>query len=318
MINQWVEIFASGSIETKDEAIEAFIEAGSPGVLECLSEDKTEKQTKGGKDKHGLKAYLPAEKRPITERKVKKLEERLKPLKWTISISEYKEENWTKKWKDAIHPVEVTGTEDGRRLIVRASWHKIQSRPDDIIIVIDPGMAFGTGSHPSTRMCLRALFYITSTESGNGGYGPIRSTLDVGSGTGILSIAAKMLNVGRVLGLDIEKDSVKIAKENARLNKVRCTFKEVSLAEPLKDIKGTFDLVVANIISHELIRIAGEMAGRVSPEGFIVLSGILTSEAQKISKVFTRLGFTPYMRYAESAIGQGGGDWVALVFRNTL
>lgn len=323
MDNTWIEIITSGPGEAKDEAIEALIEAGSPGVLEWSPKGKAGKRVEpgaagAGVARPGLKAYLPNEKKLITERKVKKLEKSLKALKWTMKSYKYEEEDWTKKWKEAIRPVEVTETEDGRRLIVRASWHKIQSRPDDIIINIDPGMAFGTGSHPSTRMCLRAIFYITSTENGNGGHGPIKSLLDIGSGTGILSIAAKLLNVGRVLGLDIERDSIKIANENAKLNKVRCTFKKASLKEPLKDIKEAYDLVVANIISNELIRIAKQIGERVKTDGFVVLSGILHSEAAQISGIFTKLGFTPYMRYAESAIGQGGGDWVALVFRKTL
>jgi ribosomal protein L11 methyltransferase len=314
MDNTWVEITASGPREAKDEAIEALIEAGSPGILELAPSEGAKKRSQ----KAAIKGYLSSENKGSGEENIKNLEARLDPLKWSLSLSDYKEEDWSKKWKDAIRPVEVTGTGDGRRLIVRASWHKIESRPDDIIIVVDPGMAFGTGSHPSTRMCLRALFYILSTEDGNGGYGTINSMLDIGSGTGILSIAGKLLGLKKVQGIDIESESIKIAKENAKLNNTRCTFKEVELTEPLKDITGTYDLVVANIISNELIRIAGAMAERVNPDAFIVLSGILSDEAGEVTKVFAALGFTPYMRYAESATDQGGGHWVTLVFRKSL
>ena len=323
MDNRWIEISAFGPIGTRDEAIEALIEAGSPGVLEGPSNRKAGRQkaesggpigSNGGSD-DGLRAYLHGGEKPAIEEKLKGLEERLKALKWAMSLSEYKDEDWTKKWREAIHPVEVTEAENGRKLIIKASWHTVRSRPDDIVIEIDPSMAFGTGSHPSTRMCLRAIAYITGTGDGNGSYGRIRSLLDIGSGTGILSIAGKLLNVEKVVGLDIEADSVKIARKNARLNKVKCSFKEVELNDPLKEIKTPFDLVVANIISGELIRIAPRIERCVLPDAFLVLSGILSSEAEEVYRTYKSLGFTAYMRYAESAIDQGGGDWVTLVLR---
>ena len=314
MSGKWIEIKATGLLSTKDDIISAFIEAGSPGVLECAPDKK---DRNGAKSRQELKAYLPHDpSKPGPE--IKALRKTLKNLKWDLTLAEYEEEDWQKKWKEAIHPVSITENDTGTRLIVKASWHKIKpgkakaAGGKDIIINIDPSMAFGTGSHPSTRMCLRALSYITLSEDGNGSYGPIQSLLDVGSGSGILSIAARRLNVGRTVGIDIDPVTVKIARENAKLNKVKCTFKE---APAIDSIKRTFDIIVANIISDELIKLKDWIAEKVKPDGFAVLSGILSDGAKEVEEAYKELGFRPYMRYAESAMDQGGGSWVALVLR---
>ncbi len=280
-------------------------------MLECTP-GKAQNAEKGSHQ--GLKAYLPGSFSK-TGSNIKALKKAFKALKWDLTLGDYEEEDWTSKWKEAIHPVSITQSETGTKIIIKATWHKIRAGTGgekNIIINIDPSMAFGTGSHPSTRMCLRAISYITRSEDGNGGYGPIKSLLDVGSGTGILSIAAKKLNIDRTVGIDIDPLSIKIAKENARLNKVKCTFNEGST---MSHIKGPFDMVVANIISSELIKLKEPINGMVKPDGFVVLSGILSDEARDVEAAYKEIGFRPYIRYAESAMYQGGGSWVALVLR---
>lgn len=313
MTGKWIEIKACGPISTKDDIISVLIEAGSPGVLESNVDNKDSSSQE-------LRAYLPESSSGI-DRRIKALKKSFKALKWTLELTEYEEEDWTRKWREAIHPTTITESVTGTRLIVKASWHKIipegatagrRIGEKNIIINIDPSMAFGTGSHPSTRMCLQAIAYITQSEDGNGAYGPIKTLLDVGSGTGILSIAAKRLSVARTVGIDIDPVTVKIARENAKLNKVRCTFKETA---KVNDAKGTFDMVVANIISGTLIKLKKEITEKVKPGAFVVLSGILSEEAREVEEAYKALGFRPYMRYAESATNQGGGSWVALVLR---
>lgn len=314
MKGKWIEISGEGLVGTKDDIIQALIDAGSPGVLECAPKKA---KNAGNKSQEGLKAYLP-NSYSRTDPNFKALKKAFKALKWDLTLGEYVEEDWSRKWKEAIHPVSITEGETGTKLIIKATWHNIRTGTDkekNIIINIDPSMAFGTGSHPSTRMCLRAISYITLTEDGNGGYGPIKSLLDVGSGTGILSIAAKKLNIARTVGIDIDPLSVKIAKENARLNKVKCTFKKGNEGSTMNHIKGPFDMVVANIISSELIKLKEPINGMVRSNGFAVLSGILSDEARDVEAAYRKIGFRPYMRYAESAMDQGGGTWVALVLR---
>ena len=311
MKNKWIEIRGEGLVGTKDDIIQALIDAGSPGVLECAP-DKAKNTGKAARQ--GLKAYLPGDYSG-TDPKIKALKNTFKALKWTLALEDFEEEDWISKWKEVIHPVSIAQSETGTKIIIKATWHKIRAETTggkNIIINIDPSMAFGTGSHPSTRMCLRAISYITQSEDGNGGYGPIKSLLDVGTGTGILSIAAKKLNIARTVGIDIDPLSIKIAKENARLNKVKCTFKEAST---MSSIKGLFDMVVANIISSELIKLREPINGTVKPGGFAVLSGILSEEARDVEAAYRGIGFMPYMRYAESTMDQGGGSWVALVLR---
>ena len=317
MAKRWIEIRAGGPISAKDDIISALIEAGSPGVLEC---EPDKKGLTGAKSNLEIKAYLPHSSLKSAP-DIKALKIIFKDLKWKLTLNEYEEEDWSVKWKEAIHPVTITENVTGTKLIIKATWHKIEAQDKksarragegSIIINIDPSMAFGTGSHPSTKMCIRALSYITLSEDGNGAYGPIKSLLDIGSGTGILSIAAKKLNVAKTIGIDIDPITIKIAQENAKLNKVKCTFKEGST---LDDIKSTFDIVMANIISSELLKLKEQVAEKVKPGAFIVLSGILSEEAREVEDAYRALGLSPYMRYAESGTNHGGGSWVALVLR---
>ncbi|MBE9532127.1 MAG: 50S ribosomal protein L11 methyltransferase [Proteobacteria bacterium] len=314
MSDKWIEIRVEGPLNKKDDIITALIEAGSPGVLECDPENK--KQT-GTNPTLMLKAYLPGNLLK-SKTEIKALKSAFKELKSSVELDDYEDEDWSVKWKEVIRPVTITDSATGTTLIIKASWHKIESKARRrvgekmIVLTIDPSMAFGTGSHPSTKMCLRALLYITQSEDGNGAYGPINNLLDVGSGTGVLAIAAKHLGVKKSVGIDNDPVTVKIAKDNAKLNKVTCTFKE---GADLNDVKGTFDMVVANIISNTLIKLKEEICRKVKPGGFAILSGILSEEARETEDAYTKLGFTPYMRYAESASQQGGDSWVALVLR---
>lgn len=320
MTDKWTKLTATGPQETKDDIISALIAAGSSGVLDCASDKET---PKGAKNRQKLKAYLPGCPSKI-KTKIKRLKESFKTHKWSLALEDYEEEDWTRKWKEIIHPVVITDSVTGTTLIIKASWHQIKPGGGNtarragerkIIINIDPSMAFGTGSHPSTKMCLRAITYITQSEDGNGAYGAIKSLLDVGSGTGILSIAARRLDVARTVGIDIDPVTVKIARDNAKLNKVKCTFLEGSKFDT---IEGAFDMVVANIISSELIKLKATLTEKVKANGFLILSGILSDEAKEVERAYTKLGFRPYMRYAESASTQGGGSWVALVLRKNL
>jgi ribosomal protein L11 methyltransferase len=165
-----------------------------------------------------------------------------------------------------------------------------QSQPDDVIIIIDPGMAFGTGSHPTTRLCLAAIeeFLIPGTR-----------VADIGTGSGILAIAAAKLGAAYVRACDIDPLAVRIARENTRANGVTV---DVSEALP----SGAFDLIVANILADVIIGMANDLASRLAPKGVLIASGIIDTRAADVVEALDEIGLTCVeLRYE--------GEWIALV-----
>lgn len=203
-----------------------------------------------------------------TERECRTLKVNLQQsLPKSIVFSQLKiaEEDWKERWKDYSKPVEISP-----RLIVHSSWHSIENKTGRQEIVIDPEMAFGTGSHPTTKMCLQLIDSIyTDIASAP------KSVLDVGCGSGILSIAADIFGATEVLGIDIDSSAISVSATNAAKNKAwNCQFSET----PLESVPGTFDLVIANILSSTLISLWPEITSRTKPGGSIIISGLLAEE----------------------------------------
>lgn len=188
-------------------------------------------------------------------------------------VAEVRSEDWAEGWKQHFPVVRI-----GRRLIVRPSWEAYAPSGDEVVIVLDPGMAFGTGTHGTTRLCLEALVSLFETAA------PPRRVLDVGTGSGILALAAAALGAERVLACDIEAEACRIAAENARNNGLAERV-EVTGA-PLQDLEGDFDLVLANILAEENIRLADPLVSRVRPGGSLVLSGILREKEALVAAAF--------------------------------
>ena len=206
-------------------------------------------------------------------------------------------EDWSSSWKVNFKPLRV-----GRRLLIVPSWEQVQPRPDDIVLHLDPGMAFGTGGHETTRLCLELLEQIMDTM-------PTLLTpavLDLGTGSGILAMAAVQLGAGRVCAVDIDADAVEVARENLAINgllgQVECS------TTPLESLSGSFDVILANILAEELVRLAPFLAERLAPGGSLVLSGIL---AEKEGLV--RSGFAP--QPLEYLTTLHAGEWVAIHYR---
>jgi ribosomal protein L11 methyltransferase len=212
------------------------------------------------------------------------------------------EEDWSNSWKEHFKPARI-----GKRLIIKPTWEEFHASDEDIILELDPGMAFGTGTHPTTRLCLEVLEKIYFHEgifTGQVKKIPL-TVLDVGTGSGILSIAAAKLGASEVIAVDIDTQAVTVASENLILNGVD-QFVQVS-ETPLSLIRGSFDLLVANILAEELIRLAPELVKRVNTDGFLILSGILTEKEQIVQDCFTALGFN----LAEVA---REGEWSCLTY----
>ncbi len=210
-----------------------------------------------------------------------------------LEVTERAEEDWANAWKAhySIHQV-------GRRVFVRAPWHEADSGEENVIIEMDPGMAFGTGLHPSTQLSMIGI-----EDELRGG----ERVLDVGIGSGVLATAAALLGASAVDGVDIEPVAVRSARENAERNGVAdivtVALGSVGEGEPFQ---GEYDLVVANIIARVLIELSNALVRAVRPGGTLILGGIIDVKEQPVRDAFEALGMTLKRRETRE-------DWIVLV-----
>jgi ribosomal protein L11 methyltransferase len=304
-VSGWIEIKAAGPGESKDLATALLIAAGSPGVQEetvdtsagkLVSHSLWEDETREDEDTSpvkALKAYLSAG----DETALKTVKADLGRIGWSLETSFLKDTDWSEKWKKGLKPIKVKYRDSS--VIVKPTWHKLKRAPGEIIIDIDPGMAFGTGGHATTKMCLKAILRLA--KGGRLPKGP--SILDVGTGTGVLAIAAVKLGFKKAVGTDIDKVAVKVARKNAGLNRTKLSL----TAKDLSGVPGKYDLVAANILAGELTRLSGLLKDKMKQGGFLILSGILETEQASIEAAFTAIGLEKAFTLAEK-------EWVALVF----
>ena len=184
-----------------------------------------------------------------------------------VSDEQVEDADWVRITQAQFQPVRVSD-----RLWIVPTWHEPPAGDTAINIRLDPGVAFGTGSHPTTHLCLQWLD--ANVKAGE-------SVLDYGCGTGILAIAAKKVGAGSVLGTDIDLQAVEAAVDNAKANDAPATF-----VLPKDMPEGTFDIVVANILSNPLKLLAPALLARVKPQGHLVLSGVLARQAQEVIDVY--------------------------------
>ena len=180
---------------------------------------------------------------------------------WSVNIRQVENEDWSKKWKENWTPTKIT-----EKITICPSWIDYKKQEKELVISIDPGAAFGTGVHPTTKLCVRALEKYMATGD---------KVADIGTGTGILAITASMLGANDVVAIDNDGVAVKTAIENAEINNVtNCTFSE----NEIYAIKDEFDFVTANILHNVLAEIMGELKRILKPQGKVVLSGILNTK----------------------------------------
>lgn len=185
-------------------------------------------------------------------------------------------EAWKHKWKEFFKPAKVT-----ERLVVKPTWEEYEKKDDEMIIEIDPGMAFGTGTHETTALCLQLIE--TYMKEG-------QSVLDIGCGSGILSIGAALLGSGSVLGVEIDPDAVRTAKENVAANKVDSvvTIQEGDLT---KDVDQKADLIAANLIAPLVIQLSDAAADHLNDGGIYISSGILVEKRAEVEEAIVKAGF---------------------------
>jgi ribosomal protein L11 methyltransferase len=210
------------------------------------------------------------------------------------------EADWAEAWKAHFPVLRV-----GRRIVIRPTWQRHRAKPRDVVLALDPGMAFGTGLHPTTRLCLAGIERLA--DAGRLARGAARDgtarVLDVGSGSGILSIAAARFGAGEVVGLDTDPIAVEASIANARRNRVarRLRFRRGSLPSGAPP----FDLVVANLIATLIVALARSLRDELRPGGVLLASGIFVDREAEVASALAEAGLRLTDRSAD-------GDWVAL------
>ena len=188
------------------------------------------------------------------------------------------EQDWAESWKAYFWPQEITP-----RLVVKPTWREYAPKNGQIVIEIDPGMAFGTGTHPTTALCAQMIE--TALKPGD-------RMLDVGTGSGILMIIAARLGASRMLGVDNDEVAVETARKNLLLNQIDPGTFEVVQGNLIDGVTGTFDLVTANILSDVIIRLLNDIPRVLAPGGLFVASGIIEENCGKVLEKMEQAGLT--------------------------
>jgi ribosomal protein L11 methyltransferase len=216
-----------------------------------------------------------------------------------LEVRQAAEEDWAEAWKVHFKPMKVTP-----RLIIRPPWEDYHPASGETVVTIYPGMAFGTGRHPTTLLCLQALEQVWEDLTLPLAPGPWQ-VLDVGTGSGILALAAARMGA-RVLAIDIDPEAVAAALENVRLN----ALEEAIWVEttPLNALRQQFALILANLTAADLAHWAEALAGRTLPGGTLIISGFLTQDIPAVISRFSQYGLTEAGHLTQE-------EWSALILR---
>lgn len=305
MIDSWLEI-ACDVPEEQSEIVADYLATitGNGVCVDNLCVDAFSTSEIPDSVRVVIKAYLPADSDSISQ--MHELEAFIAELSIRNpdavfsppTISAVNSEDWSSSWKVHFKPLRV-----GKHILIVPTWEDAAELPGDLVIRIDPGMAFGTGGHETTRLCLELLESVME----GGPLLMVPSLLDLGTGSGILAMAASLLGAGRILALDIDPDAVEVARENLVLNEMSDLI-ECGTA-PLESLTEHFDIILANILAEELVRLAPYLTERLQPGGSLILSGILTEKESLV-----RHGFASQpLKYIQTA---SAGEWVAMLYRN--
>lgn len=285
---EWMRVDLAPDPELTDALANFMTEIGAAGVcqealmpLHCTGEAEEEVRYET------LTAHFPRENK---ETVIAALETYLDGLsllfpasrKPTLTIKDIIAPDWGEEWKKYFHPLRI-----GKKFVIKPTWEPYQTLGNDIVIEIDPGMAFGTGQHHSTAMCLEAMEDLFSLTPVNGmGYISHWEVLDVGTGTGILGIAAARLGAENVVCLDIDDQAVAIAGTNAILNQVaeKMEIRNSTLAS----LRHQFNLILANLTAKTLLEIYTNLESLLTPGGYLVISGIIEQQSPEIEECFSR------------------------------
>lgn len=287
----WIELRVEIHPSLAEAASNFLIEQGSPGI--------TQETVKGsaGRKRERLIAYYPEDGVfPATRKKIRTYLDsvcRSRRTDFRLRTRTIQEERWAEAWKENFKPIRVTS-----RLVIKPPWENWPARHGQIVITIDPGMAFGTGTHPTTQMCLQFMEEIIPCLPG------LPSVLDVGTGSGILAIAARKMGVERITAIDIDPVAIKCARINARANRAGGGI--VFRTDSPENLKGSFDLVAANLLPQELLSAASALRRLTGHSGKLILSGFLVKQEREMAAAFRKQGF----RKQSARRQKGWAAWV--------
>jgi ribosomal protein L11 methyltransferase len=218
----------------------------------------------GRADQHAIVGYFPKDRQ--IKKRCKLLEKRLDLLKdnsailYRVSYKELAEEDWAEAWKSFFRPQKI-----GRKIIVKPTWCEYRADPNDIVLELDPGMAFGTGTHPTTALCIHLIEDYLKRDD---------SFLDIGTGSGILMIAAALLGAGFVCGLDKDQVAIDVAAANLQLNELDPQRYSLSSGNLLEGVKEKYNFIVANIFTHVILELLDDLQRVLAKGGIFVCSGM--------------------------------------------
>lgn len=248
-------------------------EAWEIANIDLIDEDLLKKDRSKGL----IHIYISPEENP--HEAVAFLSERLKSenIEHSINTAECKNEDWENNWKDYFKPIKI-----GEKLLIQPDWLETENDDERAVLRIEPGLAFGSGTHETTRLCLETLEKYIHSDA---------MVLDLGCGSGILSVASLLLGAKKAVGVDIDKLAVKTANENARRNSIssdKYSFLNGNLTDK---VKGKFDVIVANIVADIIILFTKDVASFLNDNGVFIASGIIDVRENEVVSAFEKYGF---------------------------
>ncbi|MDO5365336.1 MAG: 50S ribosomal protein L11 methyltransferase [Streptococcus dysgalactiae] len=305
----WQELTITVHREAEEAVSNLLIETGSQGVAIADSADYIGQENRFGElypdveqsDMIAITAYYPSSTNladvtvTINEQLAELASFGLQVGQVTVDSQELAEEDWADNWKKYYEPARIT-----HDLTIVPSWTDYEASAEEKVIKLDPGMAFGTGTHPTTKMSLFALEQVL-----RGG----ETVIDVGTGSGVLSIASSLLGAKTIYAYDLDDVAVRVAQENIDLNQGTDNI-HVAAGDLLKGVGQEADVIVANILADILVLLTDDAYRLVKDQGYLILSGIISEKLDMVLEAAFSVGF-----FLETHMVQG--EWNALVFKKT-
>lgn len=302
-IGSWLELSVAADVEAV-EAVSEILSRVAPGGATVEPAFELVEEGLGARLDPSrpsiVRAYVPARDPGVAERAAAEAAEALGHLQafglrtiGDLTTRVVQEADWAEAWKAHFPVLRV-----GRRLVIRPTWLEHDPAPDDVVLDLDPGMAFGTGLHPTTRLCLAATEAVADRGSLDGA-----RVLDVGCGSGVLAIAAAKLGAVHVLGVDIDPIAIEATLANGATNGLAGRIE--ARAGSLPSGEPAHDVVLANLIASVLVTLAPALRDELRPGGILVASGIYVDREDEVRTAFEAAGLRVGARTGE-------GDWVAL------
>jgi len=207
-----------------------------------------------------------------------------------VTYHKVNEDDWANNWKQYYKPAKV-----GEHIVVKPTWEDYEEKPGEVVVELDPGMAFGTGTHETTRMCIKALEKKVKGDT---------TVFDIGTGSGILSIAAAKLGAKHVVGVDLDPVAVESAKKNLEFNKVNNI--EILYGDLMEVVEGKANIVVANILADIIMFLSEGVRAFIEDEGYFIASGILNTQRDKVTDKLKTLNFI-----IEEVMEDG--EWICII-----